>query len=105
MKNNNFNPKDYPTIKEKTEVPGTCGICGSWQIESVPHHIIFKNKTQNGTGHHSNAVFLCHKCHFQIHHGLNSQEYREQTYKYITDLILAWDGKIKPKIIRILECK
>ena len=72
-----------------------------------PHHIIFKNKTQNGTDHPVNLAALCIDCHYAIHHGTDS-ELRKAVLKTCYEQIrgklhLCWSAKIKPKIIRILE--
>jgi len=97
--NNRFKQSDYDLIAKKSNYK--CGICNSWQIEPTPHHII--KRSSGGSGHYSNGVFLCSKCHYQIHHGLKSKEYEERTYKYITDLSKCWVGLYEPKIVKILK--
>jgi len=71
------------------------------------HHIIFRNKTQCGTDNEINIANLCFDCHYQIHHGTNT-ELKKKIMKVCYDKIKdnlddCWKGKIKPKIIRILE--
>jgi len=88
-------------IQKKTN--NRCCICGTWQYLQI-HHIIFRS--QGGSNNYENLVLLCNTCHYQIHHGLKSKEYQEQTYKYLTkkdNYNNCWKGLYEPKIIRRLK--
>ena len=76
-----------------------CRLCGA--IATEKHHIIFKS--QGGTNNKENLLNICNKCHYQIHHGLNSKEYQKKSYEFIGELDKCWKGKIKPKQIILLE--
>ena len=42
-----------------------CVRCGSYKIESTPHHVIYKS--QGGTGTADNGVSICRTCHDWAH--------------------------------------
>jgi hypothetical protein len=69
------------------------------------HHIIFRS--QGGTDSPWNLAPMCFLHHFEIHHGKNTKvrkEILELCYNQIKGhLDECWSGKIKPKIINILE--
>ena len=70
------------------------------------HHIIFKS--QGGTDHPFNLIELSEDEHYAIHHGCNielKKQALKKCYDYAlgNDLSKCWQGKIKPKIIRLLE--
>jgi 5-methylcytosine-specific restriction endonuclease McrA len=46
-----------------------CVRCGSYYVESVPHHVIYKS--QGGPGTVDNGVTICRNCHDWAH-GLHS---------------------------------
>lgn len=82
-----------------------CYTCNDFASEH--HHIIFRS--QGGTDNEVNLIGLCQSCHFAIHHGKDKKErdrIKNKCYDLIkNDLDKCWQGKIKPKIIRILEEK
>jgi len=69
------------------------------------HHVIFKS--QGGTDHPANKIHLTPEDHYLIHHGIDSekkQDLLKRCYDYIRPNIdLCWKGKIKPKIVRLIE--
>ena len=87
-------------IKNKTF--GRCGICSHPGTQF--HHIIFRNKTQGGTDHPDNLLLLCMVCHMEIHGGKRSEWFKELSYKYLPEnLDNCWSGKLKSKVVNILE--
>ena len=82
-----------------------CLYCGREAAEY--HHVI--KKSERGTNNPENLAPLCRQCHNAIHHGTDT-EYRNSVLKKCYDFIKpnlskCWQGKIKPKIVRILECQ
>jgi 5-methylcytosine-specific restriction endonuclease McrA len=82
-----------------------CIFCGREATDK--HHII--KKSQGGTDAEINLALLCRACHFAVHNS-KDKEYmnliKEKCYKQIRGrLDECWSGKIKPKIVRILENK
>jgi hypothetical protein len=69
------------------------------------HHVIFKS--QGGSDHEFNKIELSEYEHFIIHHGTNLEEKIKiltKCYDYILpNLKYCWKGKLKPKIVRLLE--
>jgi 5-methylcytosine-specific restriction endonuclease McrA len=54
------------TIKEICERDGyQCVRCGSYHLEKVPHHIIYKS--QGGLGEKRNGASICIECHILAH--------------------------------------
>ena len=80
-----------------------CLTCNNTAVEE--HHII--PKSQSGSNHPLNLAPLCRDCHFEIHSGIHSdrkQEILSKCYEQIKqDLSVCWKGRIKPKIVNILE--
>jgi hypothetical protein len=76
-------------------------------IATEKHHIIFRS--QGGTDHPLNLAHLCSECHYAIHHGVKSGvrlKILAKCYEQIKkNPSVCWTGKIKPKIINILECQ
>lgn len=65
------------TIKEILERDNNqCVRCGSYYLESVPHHVKFKS--QGGTGHKRNGVSICISCHREAHIKKEVREWFEQ---------------------------
>jgi 5-methylcytosine-specific restriction endonuclease McrA len=59
-----FDPKTKAAIIERDN--GQCVRCGSGSdLESVPHHIIYKS--QGGLGTVDNGVVVCRTCHRLAH--------------------------------------
>lgn len=58
-----FSTKTIKLIVERDG--GRCVRCGSHQIESVPHHIIFRSALGKGTV--DNGVCVCTDCHILAH--------------------------------------
>ena len=84
-----------------------CLYCG--RIAEQNHHVIKRDKRKKGGGtdNPENLAPLCRACHHAIHHGRDT-EYRDaalqKCYEYIKpNLDKCWQGKIKPKIIKLLE--
>jgi len=74
-------------------------------VATEKHHIIFRS--QGGTDHPFNIAGLCFDCHYNIHHGTDTER-RNQILKFChaqacQDLSKCWTGKIKPKVVRVLE--
>ena len=42
-----------------------CVACGSYYLESVPHHIVYKS--QGGIGEKRNGASVCRRCHDWAH--------------------------------------
>lgn len=61
--NRDFSPSTKQAIFERDE--WKCVRCGSYNLESVPHHIIFKS--QGGNGHKRNGASACIVCHRLAH--------------------------------------
>lgn len=88
-----------------------CKYCESIGIKKPafgsPHPLYSKIRPQGGTDNPINLIPLCFECHYAIHHGTNTElrdQIKDFTYQQIKDnLSECWSGKIKPKIIRILE--
>lgn len=59
----NFTPKVKQEIFERDNYQ--CVRCGSYYIESVPHHIYFKS--QGGSGEANNGATVCRECHTLAH--------------------------------------
>lgn len=54
------------TIKEICERDNyQCVRCGSYYLESIPHHVIYKS--QGGHGTKRNGVSICRDCHNEAH--------------------------------------
>jgi 5-methylcytosine-specific restriction endonuclease McrA len=74
-------------------------------IATQTHHVIFRS--QGGSENKCNKIGLCEYCHNEIHHGIHTerrQEILNACYEYIKpNLSKCWKGKIKPKIVNILE--
>lgn len=83
-----------------------CLTCNN-TADEIPHHIVHRGKNGGGTDHPLNLAYLCFDCHYEIHHGIHSErkkEILEVCYAQIKqDLSKCWTGKIKPKIINLLE--
>lgn len=81
-----------------------CRHCNTFTTAPL-HHVIFKS--QGGTDHEKNLIQLCELCHYEIHHGKNTEKKEDilkTCYSYIRhNLPLCWSGKIKPKIINLIE--
>lgn len=58
-----FSPKTIQTILERDEY--ACVRCGSFYVESVPHHIIYRS--QLGKGTEDNGCTICRECHDWAH--------------------------------------
>jgi 5-methylcytosine-specific restriction endonuclease McrA len=58
-----FSQKTQKEIFERDE--WRCVRCGSYYLESVPHHITFKSR--GGTGHKRNGATVCIDCHRLAH--------------------------------------
>ena len=82
-----------------------CIYCGKEATDK--HHIIFRS--QGGTDSETNLARLCRGCHFAIHFSKDKsycEAVKNKCYEQIKDnLDKCWQGKIKPKIIRLLEIK
>lgn len=59
-----FNPKTKQAIFERDE--WRCVKCGSYRLDSVPHHIHYKS--QGGIGEKRNGAAVCIDCHDFAHH-------------------------------------
>lgn len=62
-KTKNFSPSVKKAIFERDN--WKCVRCGSYQLEKVPHHIIFKS--QGGSGDKKNGATICLDCHREAH--------------------------------------
>jgi 5-methylcytosine-specific restriction endonuclease McrA len=58
-----FSQKTIAAILERDD--NKCVKCGSFQVERVPHHIIYKSAM--GTNHKRNGVTICRRCHDWAH--------------------------------------
>lgn len=58
-----FSKKTIEAIRERDN--NQCVKCGSYQIEAVPHHIIYKSAM--GTNHKRNGMSVCRSCHDWMH--------------------------------------
>ncbi|KAB8126928.1 HNH endonuclease [Gracilibacillus oryzae] len=61
--NRDFSPKVKKEIFERDQ--WRCVKCGSYYLEEVPHHIIFKS--QGGSGEKRNGAAVCINCHRSAH--------------------------------------
>lgn len=75
-KNKNFSPQVKQEIFKRDN--HQCVKCGSFFIESVPHHI--KYKSQGGTGDKKNGATVCRSCHDWAHHKRDSK-FGEPSYE------------------------
>ena len=80
-----------------------CLYCG--RIAAECHHVV--KRSECGSDNTENLAPLCRACHHAIHHGRDT-EYRDAVLKKCYDFIKpnldkCYTGKIKPKIINILE--
>ena len=80
-----------------------CIFCG--HTASQLHHIIAKSK--GGTNHPLNLAILCFDCHYQWHHGTDTElvdKIKAVCYnQIINDLDKCWSGKYQPAIITRLK--
>ncbi len=80
-----FTAKEIEHITERDN--HCCIVCGNYQIESTPHHVIFKG--QGGLGKRWNGVSICRSCHNMGH---NSQTPRsalilfEKCFEYLSSI-------------------
>lgn len=58
-----FSSKTLKEIFERDNFQ--CVRCGSYHLESVPHHITYKSS--GGLGTKRNGVTICVKCHREVH--------------------------------------
>ncbi|WP_137744564.1 HNH endonuclease [Robertmurraya siralis] len=58
-----FSPKTIKAICERDNYQ--CVRCGSYHLEKVPHHVIYKS--QLGEGTKRNGVSICISCHQEAH--------------------------------------
>lgn len=58
-----FSPKTIKEIFERDQYQ--CVRCGSYHLESVPHHIQFRS--QMGEGTKWNGATICVQCHIEAH--------------------------------------
>lgn len=80
-----FSTKIITKILERDN--GRCVRCGTYQnLESVPHHIIFRS--QGGTGTVDNGVTVCRTCHDWAH---SCREGREWFEHYREERLLNHD--------------
>ena len=81
-----------------------CKHCKTTQL-TEKHHVIFRS--QGGLKVHENEIELCRNCHYQIHHGTNTElknAILKTCYDYIRpNLDKCWKGIHKSKIVRLIE--
>lgn len=77
-----FSAKTIKSIIERDN--GQCVRCGSYYIESVPHHIIYRS--QGGLGTVDNGATICRPCHDLAH---SSREVRKWFEDYRTKYLLG----------------
>src|ERR1700737_4606463 len=77
-----FSDKTRQIIGERDK--WLCVKCGSIQIESVPHHILFRSQLGRGTV--DNGVTTCVSCHREAH---SCREGRLWFEKYRTDFLIG----------------
>lgn len=58
-----FSAKTIKEIRERDNYQ--CVRCGSYYLESIPHHVIYKS--QGGHGTKRNGVSICRDCHNEAH--------------------------------------
>ena len=59
-----------------------CIICETWIEEGTKfHHVIFKS--HGGGDVIENGVMLCNNCHYEVHFGKDTQDYRERCEEYL----------------------
>jgi 5-methylcytosine-specific restriction endonuclease McrA len=76
-----FSRKTIQEILERDEYK--CVRCGSYQVEAVPHHIIYKS--QGGLGEKRNGVTICRDCHTWAHNSKKKnnvwfEKYRDKNF-------------------------
>ena len=80
-----------------------CKICGKTGTDK--HHVIYRS--QSGSNNPENLIPLCRSCHDFIHHSPNckrKKEMKKVCYDYVRlNIDKCWKGKIKPKIVRMIE--
>ncbi|MHA7967734.1 HNH endonuclease [Paenibacillus sp. CAU 1782] len=77
-----FSAKTIKIIKERDG--WRCVRCGSYYIEPVPHHIIYRS--QGGPGTVDNGVCVCPECHRLAH---SSRAVRKWFEEYRTKYLLG----------------
>lgn len=83
-----FSQKTIKAIRERDE--DKCICCGSYYVEAVPHHIVYKGG-KCGAGTKQNGCTICRKCHQWAHgivKGPNGEPEKEGRYWF-----LEWQEK------------
>ena len=82
-------------IEKKTY--SRCFYCsGSY---SQFHHLVFRS--QGGSDNVDNLVCICYMCHYELHFGKNSKEYKQKSYEYLGNLDNCYkSNKVKHKRIK-----
>jgi len=55
----------YKVLLKRTGIKQVCFLCGEENLKMLAVHHLDKNRKNNST---SNLVWLCHNCHFLVHH-------------------------------------
>lgn len=88
--NKNFTAKTVSKIYNRDR--RQCRVCGSYELESVPHHIFFKSELfKKCVRHKCNGALICKHCHYQIHHKGN-KKFEKQLKQEALNMFL---GEIK----------
>lgn len=90
----NFRAKTIQEILERDH--HQCVRCGSYHLESVPHHVVYRS--QMGEGSKRNGVSICVFCHEWAH---RSAKKNNEWFRCWVELNLDNDGNLKnDRVIR-----
>lgn len=60
----------------------SCVVCKQWVEDGHKfHHVVYKS--HGGDDSLENGVLLCDECHYQVHHGLKSNEVKDKIIRYL----------------------